>query len=111
MKKLQVSKTVYPDGTENIYDMNLNEQYIDVLSTPNVKAAIDYWNIRNPTDRINMFTICEYVIPDQKKGTAYNYLKSFQNGDRLSSYRHFYGLRLCKITGFPVEKLYKTIED
>ncbi len=87
----------------------LAEQHKELLSSPNVKRAIDYYNINN-SDRITILGIAHLVAPEHKPETAYYYLKEWSNGNRLGAYRHWHGLRLCQITGLPLNELYKKIE-
>ena len=83
----------------------------DLLSSPNVTRAKDFYNSRTDGQRMSFKKLAALAIRDKKPDTADQYLQAWDKGQRLSSYRHYYGLEICRISGLPQKDLYRSEEN
>lgn len=77
-------------------------------SRPNFQAGIDFYNINRPEEepKLTKRVIAGIIMPDKTYNSAVTYMSQWENGNELSAYRVWYGIRFCKLTGYPFEKLH-----
>jgi hypothetical protein len=86
----------------------LEQKMKRIQSTPDIDGAIGYWNIHREkgVKRMTKQDIANIIIPDKKHITAVTYLTKWAKGENLEAYCVWYGIRLCKLTGYPFERLH-----